>query len=79
LVGACRFTPGRGNIRWHAGPRSQERRVGKECAVFAVGRLAFWLSYRRGATARAFGFGTTFYPTVFAYGLALILFFMQAF
>jgi hypothetical protein len=48
-------------------------------AVFAVGRLAFWLSYRRGATARAFGFGTTFYPTVFAYGLALILFFMQAF
>ena len=48
-------------------------------AIFAVGRLAFWLNYRHGAMARAFGFGTTFYPTVFAYGLAVILIFMRAF
>ncbi len=48
-------------------------------AVFAVGRLAFWLGYGHGASQRAFGFGTTFYPTVFAYGLAVMLLFVQAF
>ena len=41
-------------------------------ALFCLGRLCFWLGYRHGAGGRAFGFATTFYPTVFAYGLALV-------
>lgn len=32
--------------------------------LFFVGRLAFRLGYRFGGPGRAFGFGTTFYPTV---------------
>jgi hypothetical protein len=40
-------------------------------ALFALGRVCFWLGYRGGAGGRAFGFAVTFYPTVFAYGLAL--------
>lgn len=31
--------------------------------LFLVGRVTFWLGYRHSAPARAFGFGTTFYPT----------------
>jgi MAPEG family len=31
---------------------------------FGLGRLAFFIGYARGAPARAFGFGLTFYPTV---------------
>lgn len=41
--------------------------------LFAVGRTAFWLGYRYGAPGRAFGFATTFYPTVAAYALAVAL------
>ena len=33
-------------------------------AAFVVGRIAFGRGYARGAGARAFGFGLTFYPTV---------------
>ncbi|MBK5958306.1 hypothetical protein CCR97_08790 [Rhodoplanes elegans] len=39
--------------------------------LFSVGRAAFWAGYGRGAHARAFGFATTFYPTIFAALLAL--------
>jgi len=35
--------------------------------LFCIGRLTFWLGYRHGAPWRAFGFATTFYPTVFGY------------
>lgn len=42
-------------------------------ALFCAGRFAFWRGYERGAGGRAFGFGLTFYPTVFALGLALVL------
>jgi hypothetical protein len=35
--------------------------------LFCIGRAAFWLGYRHGAPWRAFGFATTFYPTVFGY------------
>jgi hypothetical protein len=38
--------------------------------AFAAGRIAFALGYARGAGARAFGFGLTFYPTV---GGAIVL------
>ena len=33
-------------------------------ALFLVGRVTFWAGYLRSAPARAFGFATTFYPTV---------------
>ncbi|GGB30186.1 hypothetical protein GCM10011380_19570 [Sphingomonas metalli] len=33
-------------------------------ALFATGRLLFWIGYARDAQARAFGFALTFYPTV---------------
>lgn len=35
-------------------------------ALFLVGRAAFWAGYLRSPPARAFGFATTFYPTVAA-------------
>lgn len=38
--------------------------------LFSLGRLLFWTGWRRGAVARAFGFGLTFYPTVAALALA---------
>jgi len=34
--------------------------------LFAIGRLLFWIGYRHGAKARAFGFALTFYPSVLA-------------
>lgn len=40
--------------------------------LFWIGRAAFWIGYRRGAAGRAFGFAMTFYPTVFAYIVALV-------
>lgn len=41
------------------------------CAIlFGIGRLLFAAGYRRGAGARAFGFGLTFYPN--AIGLAYV-------
>ncbi|QJU60720.1 MAPEG family protein [Sphingomonas sp. AP4-R1] len=33
-------------------------------ALFAVGRLLFWIGYANGARSRAFGFALTFYPSV---------------
>jgi hypothetical protein len=33
-------------------------------ALFFVGRMLFFVRYESGATARAFGFAVTFYPTV---------------
>ncbi len=47
--------------------------VGPLVVLFGVGRLAFWVGYRRGAVHRAFGFAMTFYPTVFVYVLVLLL------
>ncbi|MGH6990155.1 MAG: MAPEG family protein [Stellaceae bacterium] len=40
--------------------------------LFWIGRAAFWIGYRHGAVGRAFGFATTFYPSVFAYIVAII-------
>lgn len=40
--------------------------------LFAAGRFAFFATYKRGAVARAFGFGLFFYPSV---GLLLCLIF----
>jgi hypothetical protein len=40
-------------------------------ALFCLGRVCFWLGYRHGAGSRAFGFAATFYPTVYAYLLAI--------
>lgn len=37
--------------------------------LFALGRVLFWRDYRRGAAARALGFGLTFYPTVLLFAL----------
>lgn len=39
--------------------------------LFCVGRAAFWIGYKGGAAHRAFGFATTFYPTIFGYCVAL--------
>ena len=33
-------------------------------ALFAIGRLIFWIGYASGAEARAFGFALTFYPSL---------------
>lgn len=41
--------------------------------LFCLGRAAFWLGYRHGAAARAFGFAVTFWPTVACLLLALVL------
>ncbi len=46
-------------------------------ALFCIGRAAFWFGYGGGAASRAFGFGTTFYPTVAAYILSVILIFVR--
>ena len=43
--------------------------------LFCVGRASFWLGYRHGAAARAFGFALTFYPSVGACVAAVALLF----
>ncbi len=35
--------------------------------LFVIGRVTFWIGYHYSGPARAFGFGTTFYPTVAVY------------
>lgn len=40
--------------------------------LFLLGRLFFTICYAKGAHGRAFGFGLTFYPTVFAFVVFLI-------
>ncbi len=42
--------------------------------LFAIGRILFWRGYKHGASARALGFGLTFYPTVLLFVLAVINF-----
>ena len=41
-------------------------------ALFAIGRVLFWLGYAQGAPSRALGFGLTFYPSVLLTILAAI-------
>lgn len=54
--------------------RADEMRVIPAAVLlFCVGRAAFWLGYRHGAAARAFGFATTFWPSVACLALALVL------
>jgi hypothetical protein len=48
-----------------AAPAALLPTVPAAAVMFLVGRLFFFAGYARGAPARAFGFGLTFYPTVF--------------
>jgi len=41
--------------------------------LFSIGRALFWIGYRKGAAARAFGFALTFYPSLLSLVLALFL------
>jgi hypothetical protein len=41
--------------------------------MFLVGRLFFFAGYAKGAPSRAYGFGLTFYPTVFLLLLLVVL------
>ncbi len=41
--------------------------------LFGLGRLLFWRGYAKGAGARAFGFGLTFYPSLAALLVAAFL------
>ena len=41
--------------------------------LFAIGRTAFWIGYKRGAAGRSFGMLVTMLPTIAGFVLALIL------
>jgi uncharacterized membrane protein YecN with MAPEG domain len=41
-------------------------------ALFALGRLLFWIGYANGARSRAFGFALTFYPSVAGLVIAVV-------
>ena len=45
-------------------PQTWQPAVPAAAAMFVVGRIMFWRGYSKGATARAFGFALTFYPSV---------------
>lgn len=44
--------------------------------LFAIGRLFFTKGYSKGAAARAFGFGLTFYPSIVLTALSLLAAFL---
>lgn len=46
-------------------------------AGFVLARAAFAIGYRRSGVARAFGFAATFYPTVLALAVALVMAFAR--
>lgn len=45
-------------------PASRLRLLPLLVALFLIGRAAFWIGYFHSPPSRAFGFGTTFYPTI---------------
>ena len=48
-------------------PDDSIRAVAILVILFVIGRATFWLGYHISGPARAFGFATTFYPTVAVY------------
>ena len=57
-------------------PPEEARSLPLLTMLFVMGRILFWIGYHRNPYLRAFGFGITFYPTVFAFiWLMLIMIF----
>lgn len=48
-------------------PAASIRAVAVLVMMFVIGRVTFWIGYHYSGPARAFGFATTFYPTVAVY------------
>lgn len=48
-------------------PAESIRAVAILVMLFVIGRVTFWIGYHVSGSARAFGFATTFYPTVAVY------------
>ena len=48
-------------------PDDSIRAVAILVMLFVIGRATFWIGYHISGSARAFGFATTFYPTVAVY------------
>jgi hypothetical protein len=48
-------------------PADSIRAVAILVMLFVIGRVTFWIGYHVSGVARAFGFATTFYPTVAVY------------